>query len=575
MKELIFLARHGWRMLLRRGKIAIAAFISSLVVLAVLDAAALFIIASILNPNKLGQFNAIQIEASLPLIISTICLFISRSVLSALANLLVVKELAREESELGHRFLRKLIHPQVQTIRPIDSVLPTVVDRGPQALYTVLLQFATLVGESVTAIIIAIALVIMYPLNATLCIIYFVIVVAIQHAILGNKTKQNGQNLIMGVTTVYDLLSDAAALKRVLLDDRNLSLLRSLEDERKKLALARGLTQFLSLVPRYFFEIVLVVGLSLTVLISYAARGVSTAMIAAAIFTAAGFRLLPIINRIQSLLLSAYAWAPSARLGLEVEDVPAPTDTRTSRNPSPNAVIEFENVSARYLGSSSDAVSSVSLELEYGNQYAIVGPSGAGKTTIALLALDVLRPRTGEIRRLSNLRCAYVPQSTHLAHLSLAGNIAMSWDDSSIDLRRVEYALNEVGLSEFVDQIDNPRVLSNETLSGGQKQRIGLARAFYHDANFIVFDEVTSSLDSTLEFFVVDAIKKLRGHVTTLVIAHRLTTIRAADHIFYVTNGHVSGSGTFEELRRSEPMFESQVNLSRIEVEHDSAIANP
>lgn len=227
-------------------------------------------------------------------------------------------------------------------------------------------------------------------------------------------------------------------------------------------------------------------------------------------------------------------------------------------------MIEFEQVTVRYLGSDSDAVVDISLALDRGCQYAFAGPSGAGKTTLALAALGQLAIRSGAVRRSPDLRCAFIPQQTHIAHTSLMGNVAMTWSGCEADVERVERALQEAGLAELIPELNNPKMLSNDSLSGGQKQRIGLARAFYINADFIVFDEVTSALDSSMESFVVETIAKLRGKVTTLIIAHRLTTIQAADHIYYISGGRLAGSGTFSELAATNPEFQLQVSLSQL-----------
>lgn len=562
MRNLFHLSIQAIRVISRRGRLYSFGYAVSLVVLSLLDAVALLVLTRIINRASSDSLDSLTLRSSVGPILLIVTLFVLRSLCSSAVSFLVIVQLAREETILGEANYNTLTHPLTQVTEPMDSLLPDAVDRGPQGLMMIIFTASTLLGEALTALVIMIALITLNPLSATIAIAYFSTVVLVQHQILASRSRLAGERSISSITRTYELLADAAALRQVLLDARGSSLQASLQIERHRLTRARGETQFLALAPRYFMEITLIVGVLVVASITYSLRGEVEALASVSLFSVAGFRLLPVINRVQALLLALFSWAPASRLGLGLTLPPPSPVTEPPR--SSTSVIEFEYVSIRYLGSERDALRDISLTLDRGRQYAVAGPSGAGKTTLALAALGLLPLRSGVVRRSPDLRCAFIPQQTHIAHTSLMGNVAMTWNRCEADVERVEWALQEAGLAELISQLDNPNILSNESLSGGQKQRIGLARAFYVEADFIVFDEVTSALDSAMESFVVETIAKLRGRVSTLIIAHRLTTIKAADHIYYISGGRLTGSGSFVELAATNPEFHSQVRLSQL-----------
>ena len=298
--------------------------------------------------------------------------------------------------------------------------------------------------------------------------------------------------------------------------------------------------------------------------VAYLASGPTQALTAVVLFTGVSFRLLPVVNRVQVLALTIIGEMPAAKLIFEMPSKAA--DLVAEQPQETSNVLEMLGVNFQYSDSGAQVLRDISLRLERGKQYAIVGPSGAGKTTLVDIFLGLLQPTSGAMRRDKVSVSAYVPQETHIAYMSLAENVALVWNRSDVDLSRVESALKRAGLHEFLTRIDDPTPLLNESLSGGQKQRIGLARAFYSGADFIVLDEVTSALDAETEKSVVEQIYGLRGDVTAIIVAHRLSTVQHADHVFYLENGRLIGSDTFQALADTLPQFRQQIEFGQIEL---------
>ena len=214
-----------------------------------------------------------------------------------------------------------------------------------------------------------------------------------------------------------------------------------------------------------------------------------------------------------------------------------------------------------YPGRTRQALSDVSFEIPAGATVALVGPSGAGKTTIANLLLRFWDPQGGRILldgiaphdlTLDGLRgrIALVAQDTYLFNDTLEANVRLARPDATRE--QVSLALSRAALAEFIAGL--PEGLATRVgergvqLSGGQRQRIAIARAFLKDAPLLVLDEATSHLDTISEQAVRSALDQLMVDRTTIVVAHRLSTIRAADLILVLEGGRLVESGTHAAL---------------------------
>ncbi len=223
--------------------------------------------------------------------------------------------------------------------------------------------------------------------------------------------------------------------------------------------------------------------------------------------------------------------------------------------------LELEHVDFGYFGANRLAVSDVSISVAAGSTVALVGPSGAGKTTIAHLLMRFWDPERGVVRmsgrdirdyKLDHLRSevALVAQDTFLFNDTLHANVAIARPEASE--AEICAAIERAALSEFVKSL--PEGLDTRVgergvrLSGGQRQRVAIARAFLKDAPVIILDEATSHLDAVNEQAIRHSLEDLMSERTTIVIAHRLSTVRTADQIVVLDEGRVAESGTHSEL---------------------------
>ena len=193
------------------------------------------------------------------------------------------------------------------------------------------------------------------------------------------------------------------------------------------------------------------------------------------------------------------------------------------------------------------------IVIPYGSTIGIIGPSGAGKTTLVDLIMGMLKPSEGVIEvdgkniedniRAWQKQIGYVPQNIYLSDDTIRSNVAFGLPEEEIDDDKVWMALKKAQIEEFVS--NNHEGLNLQVgdrgvrLSGGQRQRIGIARALYYDPQLLVFDEATSALDNETEEAVMQAIDSLRGSKTMIIIAHRLSTIKGCDKVYKVTGGKI------------------------------------
>ncbi|MFN9631117.1 MAG: ABC transporter ATP-binding protein [Cyanobacteriota bacterium] len=274
---------------------------------------------------------------------------------------------------------------------------------------------------------------------------------------------------------------------------------------------------------------------------------------------------LPVVESILALLD-----LPSSRPTLASPGVPTPEGIFPTRS------IRLQNVWYRYPSSEEWVLEDVNLSIPVGSRIALVGTTGGGKTTAAHLLLGLLEPQRGCLQLdgipVSDLdlpawqaSCAQVPQFINLLDASILENVAFGQAEESINQAEVWEALDAAQLDEFVSELPygllTPIGENGLQLSGGQRQRLALARAFYRRARFLLLDEATSALDNRTENEVIEALELVGRRCTTVVIAHRLSTVQRCDRIYEFHRGRIKAYGTFDELRRLSESFRDLASL--------------
>ena len=351
---------------------------------------------------------------------------------------------------------------------------------------------------------------------------------------------------------------------------------------RLKLAKYQAEFTFMPNISKYIVETTVIVGALIVAGIQFSLKDAANAFATLSIFLVAATRLAPALLRVQqgTLLIRNSFGAAFSTINLIQTLNNAPllqiSESRQDFNyQNFNGDISITSVSLTYPGKQNPAISNITMNISAGEFVAVVGSSGAGKTTLIDTLLGVLEPNTGLIK-ISGLSpkqsitkwpgaISYVPQDINIFDGTVRTNVSLGYPKELASDEMVWEAINFAELSDVVKEL--PNGLDTEIgergvkLSGGQRQRLGIARALFSKPQLLVLDEATSSLDSETELKISKAIQNLKGKVTVVIIAHRLSTVRKADKVYYLEGGEIKASGSFEEVRKISPEFDQQAKL--------------
>lgn len=367
---------------------------------------------------------------------------------------------------------------------------------------------------------------------------------------------------------IYQWMNQAlGGIKEIKVLNRDKTFVKNYDNNFAKYVRVLRLNRLIGVMPKYIIEMVCMTGLLSAIIFKmyFGRKELVEFVPQLAIFAVAAFRLLPSVGRINEHLSAVIYAMPSLDLIYhdlqEIESISRDVGEKDN-NWKFQKSIELKGITYRYPDGDIDVIENASLVINKGETVAFIGASGAGKSTIVDILLGLLAPQRGKILAdemdiYKNLKTwqkeiGYIPQTIYLSDDTITNNVAFGVAEDEINIQSVIHALQQAQLYDFIDTL--PEGLDTFVgdrgirLSGGQKQRIGIARALYHDPEILVLDEATSALDGDTENAVMEAIERLQGQKTIIIIAHRLTTIKNADVIFEVENGTVDKRSKKEVL---------------------------
>lgn len=509
--------------------------------------------------------------------IAVMALTIVSNFVGALTTRIAVRTSFAMGADFQRYMYRGYLRQDYQLLARTNSatLMSALSQEAARFVYMVLTPFLNLISSALTAVTIVILLVVIDPVAATAVSAIVGSIYALTYRLSTKRLSFHGERVSDINERRFRLLSESlGGLKEVKLlgtETYYESIFERLNDDGQR---SNAAVVLLTDLPRFFLEATAfcaLLGLAVYMLIA----GDDTASIVAvlSLYAMAGYRLLPVAQNILRCASSITAHAsvidvisPHIQAGRRASESNANGDA-TDRMPV--GPITLDNVYYTYPDSLRPALRGVSIHIPERAITAFVGESGAGKSTLTDVLLGLLPPSSGSFRvhgrevDRSNVRSwqrnlGYVPQSIYLLDASIAENIAMGSPEAPI-MDRVTRAARLASLDRFVESLpDGYSQVTGERggkLSGGQRQRIGIARALYHDAQVLILDEATSALDAITEAEILDALRLLRKEKTIVMVAHRLSTIQAADWIVLLKDGAVAAQGTFNELSQSSAEF--------------------
>ena len=523
---------------------------------------------------------------------SAAVILLTKSVLSSYLTRRVFIFLANRQALVSARLSKELLSRPLTFIqkRSSQQTAFALIQGAGAATIQILGQMVIAATEMALLVVLAVALLLLDPLVTIGAILFFGLVAFILQKAMGGWAARIGTTAALADIASLNAIQEAvSAYREVSVSNRRAFYVDRIGKLRWQAAKVAADATFIGMLPKYIFEAALVVGGFALAGVLFSTQDSVVAVGTLALFLAAASRVMPSLLRLQGAALGLRGAAGTAGTTFELAreldnplDIPAELpdgavikEALRQGHGDFTAEIALEGVSVTYPGTSTPALQGVSLRVKPGESLALVGKSGAGKSTLADVILGVLNPDEG-IARIDGVlpgeavsrwpgSVAYVPQEVLLANDSIRCNVALGLPEEAIDDELVWEALKRAHLDDYLrDQREGLDTQVGEgglRLSGGQRQRLGVARALYTRPRLLVLDEATSALDAETEAAITSTIQELEGEVTTVVIAHRLSTVRNVDHMLYLEDGKPIALGRFGDIRQSVPALERQAEL--------------
>ena len=537
-------------------------------------------------------------QISVIIALTAVFVLVLKTVLQALMTRRISRFLANRQAEVSASLARRFLsRPLLFVQRWTTSEAIYALGSGVGAATVAILGSAiTILAEVSLFVIVLLTLLFVDPWVTLGAMVVFGTVVLVTQRYLARRGARNAAIMTGASIDTLSAVSEALQTYRetTVLNRREMYIAKY-ESLVGRYAQATASTTFIMEVPKYVLEATLYLGvLALGVAQFLVQKDLTQAAATVAIFLAAGLRVVPALLRLQGAAITIRNASVSALPTFYLADAlqqgesdPAVMD-RASRIEAQaireriaaghgdfDATVTVSEVSVTYLDAVRPAVVDASLSVPPGSSLALVGSTGAGKSTLADVIIGVLEPDTGSVT-ISGVTpreaisrwpgaIAYVPQAVALVVGSVRENVALGLPADAIDDDMVWEALQRAHLADFLrDQRDGLDTYIGERgmrLSGGQRQRLGIARALYTRPRLLVLDEATSALDAETEVAIVQTLDELEGEVSTITVAHRLATVRRADQLLYLEDGRIIARGTFDEVREQVTDFDRQASL--------------
>jgi len=521
----------------------------------------------------------------------TVGIFLLKPILLLPLNFQVSKRMQLNGAQISSGMFERFMRLPVSGVRQWSTPeINYVMSAGVGAMVSILTSAISLIGEISLLLSLSATLVWVNPWMTLSLAIYIFLLFWFLTWISGSKLRSAGR--VLGANDsllTKNILESVSAYREIsvagLISQRNKDFLKN----RKLVAGSLTTTEFLNQIPRFAVDLALILGIVLVAVFQIGQENLVLAAGTTVLFLTAATRMLPTVGPIQGSIngianlagqverfYNFKNWLDQQSI-VQVKDIEDFTNhTKSDKKFS----IECKDLTIKYPNTKDLAIKNISFNSVHGASLAIVGTSGAGKTTLADAILGLLIPETGEVllggRTPLQIRnsfpgsMAYVSQDVALLDGTITENVSLGLPENLIDLAKVEKALKRAHIWDFVQSLpDKLATVVGERgtrLSGGQRQRIGIARALYSEPLLLVLDEATSALDAETEAAITNMLKELHGEVTVIAIAHRLSTVRHSDLVLFLRDGVLVDQGKFDDLVNKHPDLARQASLLGMDV---------
>ena len=443
----------------------------------------------------------------------------------------------------------------------------------------------TLISDLSLLFVMSIGLFILDPVIAFSTFGLFLLIGLLLYSFMHKRAQRlGGENSEMQVSSNELILESLETFRELKVRNRRTFYADKIADGRALLARNTAEMAFMPNIGKYVIETAVVFGALVISAIQFMTQDATHAVGTLSVFLAAGSRIAPAVLRLQQGAIAVKTSLASALPTLELMEelrrngaVEKKLEIKIQNPENFTGDIQVDSLHFSYPNQSVEVIKGVSLQIKSGSSVALVGPSGAGKSTFADLILGVLDPTSGAvtiggyqpaevINQLPGI-VGYVPQAIKIIDGSIRENICLGFDPSEFPEETIWDSLRKAKLDGFVKTLDYGLDTnvgeSGSRLSGGQRQRLGIARALITKPRILVLDEATSALDGRTESEITSAMQMLRGDVTIVTIAHRLSTVINSDEVIYLKEGKIEAKGTFAQVESLVPEFAELASLMR------------
>lgn len=525
--------------------------------------------------TKLGFANPQRFVFSLGILVFV--LLVVSLAFKALSTYAQLRFTLMREYSIGKRLVEGYLHQPYSWFlsRHSADLGKTILSEVSTVIYQGIMPMMNLIAQGAVTLALLMLLILIDPKLALIVGLTLAAAYALIFKVTRGLLSRMGTERVIANQARFTAVSEAfGASKEVKVGGLEQAYIQRFSDPAQTYARHQATASVISQLPRFALEAIAFGGMLLVVLYLMGQSGsFANALPIIALYAFAGYRLMPALQQIYGAVTQLRFAGPA----LDALHADLMSLQPAHLNSSQEAIalkqaITLNQIQYGYPNAAQPALKNLSLTIPAKSTVGLVGSTGSGKTTTVDLILGLLEAQEGTLavdgqvitehkRRAWQRAIGYVPQQIYLADDTVAANIAFGLDAKDIDQAAVECAAKIANLHEFVinelpQQYQTTVGERGVRLSGGQRQRIGIARALYHNPQVLILDEATSALDNLTEQAVMEAVHNLGHEITIILIAHRLSTVKACDTIFLLDKGELKAQGTYAELSESNRTFQ-------------------
>jgi ATP-binding cassette, subfamily B, bacterial PglK len=551
-------------------------------------------LSALLNPNFLDQnFFGFQVkelfggksreEIILLILIAFVSIIIFSSIFKTLLLWFTTKFNADIGTDIANKVFIKLIdYPYEEYIQQSsDKLISDIANKVTAVIFSVIFPTLLFLSTLIQIVGIIVLLLFVNTLLVSYIILFFLVFYLITFIFVKKKLFENSKIIADEESILIKFIQEGLGGKReITINNLHSFFINKFKNSNQLLRVAQSKNNFLGILPRYVIEALAITIIAFTFYfllfnnVSEKPQGEVLALIG--LLALAGQKLLPLTQQTYTSLSRVMGSRESLKSIVDILNLKFEKESyknNVGKNLTFIEKISLKNITYEYE-KNKKIILNLNLDIKKGNKIGIIGKTGSGKSTLIDIIMGLLEPTSGEIRIDNHIidkdsldswqkHVAHVPQNIFLNDDTIMNNVAYGINPKLINKELVKKSIKDADLFEYVSKLERglDTVIGERgiKLSGGQKQRLAIARALYKQASVIVFDEATSALDIETEFNVMNVVKNFSKDITIIIVAHRIETLKFCDTLYEISNGEISNTGTFDDLKNKSKLLKSIV----------------